>query len=96
MIFDVNGTKFVLHVHHERVEGRWETRVRLHDGDCQHQDEEKPCIAPAYSGFSFCSPKDIFSRAVGRRVALTRALESLPRPLRGYLWRAYNLQSPPK
>lgn len=41
------------------------------------------------SGVSTCSVNDPFNRATGRKVALAKALASLPKPTRAIAWRAY-------
>ena len=38
---------------------------------------------------SICHPKDNFSRATGRKVALTKVISSFPRGIRRMVWDAY-------
>jgi len=40
-------------------------------------------------GITFCSLSDNFSRAVGRKIALTRAVKNLPKDLRTKIWHEY-------
>ena len=40
-------------------------------------------------GRAFCNPSDQFNKAKGRKLALARAIESLPRAERGQIWAAY-------
>lgn len=40
-------------------------------------------------GYSYCNPVDQFNRQTGRKLALTRAIEELPREERAEVWRAY-------
>lgn len=41
------------------------------------------------SGIAMCSRGDNFCRAIGRKVALKRAIKNLPRPERTKIWQAY-------
>lgn len=43
----------------------------------------------AYLGISHCSVSDREDRAVGRKLAMARALAGLPRLVRGQIWEAY-------
>lgn len=47
-------------------------------------------------GYAFCSHLDRFNRETGRKVALTRALQSLPREIRKKFWEAYFNRTAPK
>ena len=38
---------------------------------------------------AYCNPSDQFNKAKGRKLALARAIESLPRAERGQIWAAY-------
>ncbi len=40
-------------------------------------------------GLAFCSVKDTFSKETGRKVSLTKALESFSKEFRTLVWRAY-------
>ena len=40
-------------------------------------------------GTATCHPHDNFSRRVGRRIALTRAIKNLPREYRKRVWEKY-------
>lgn len=40
-------------------------------------------------GHAMCVPEDNFSRRVGRKLALTRALENFDRPMRRAVWNSY-------
>ncbi len=43
----------------------------------------------SYEGISVCNPKDRFSKAVGRKLAVTSAIRTLAKPLRTKVWEAY-------
>jgi len=67
----------------------------LHPGPCK--DKARPCNTPGIIlGSALCSPRDQFSREVGRKIAFTRALNALPRQLRSALWANYFSHSPLK
>lgn len=40
-------------------------------------------------GAGICHPNDQFNKAIGRKVALGRALELFPRDIRRQIWKAY-------
>lgn len=40
-------------------------------------------------GRAFCNATDQFNRAIGRRIALTRAIAHFPRAIRTQIWKAY-------
>lgn len=42
-----------------------------------------------HSGYSECSVHDVFRKAIGRKVALTRAIADLPRITRKMVWDDY-------
>lgn len=42
-----------------------------------------------YFGKSYCSHEDNFNKNTGRKIALTRAISSAPRPVRKLIWDAY-------
>lgn len=42
-----------------------------------------------YLGYSYCNPLDQFNRVTGRKLALTRAIEEMPRDERKAIWDAY-------
>ena len=41
-------------------------------------------------GYAYCHPTDQFCRATGKKLALTRAIEELPRETRREVWRDYH------
>ena len=41
------------------------------------------------SSTAYCNPSDQFNKAKGRKLALARAIESLPRAERKQIWAAY-------
>lgn len=98
MFLDTGDKQFTAHFQHFRDSRQhWLTRVKIHPGRC----EVKGCVgivtAPDcfYQGIAKCNPCDQFSKKVGRRMALTRALEPLPRSLRAQIWEAYWKESSP-
>lgn len=44
------------------------------------------------SATCYCSKKDIFDRAKGRKLALTRALGKMPREIRKLVWKQYFIE----
>ena len=40
-------------------------------------------------GAGLCHPNDQFNKAIGRKVALARAISGLPRETRTQIWKAY-------
>lgn len=69
----------------------WRTECSLHAGKCPNMDRPRgtACSAPSLHGHADCSPLDTFLRYEGRKGALQRALETLPRELRAELWASY-------
>lgn len=104
MLLDVGDKKYAVHFTHGsgsifdispevlKFEDRYVTTCRLHEGTCV----VKGCASqdhPLY-GAAFCHPNDQFSKRVGRKMALARALAPLPRNLRQQIWDAYFKVSP--
>jgi hypothetical protein len=87
----LGGGEVTIHFRHVRnfqgvLYGNSErTEVILHAGPCS----KKPCGVPGLKGSAFTHPNDQFNKAVGRKIALKRALESLPRERRTLIWEAY-------
>lgn len=51
---------------------------------------EVDSIEDVYIGYSYCHPKDQFNKITGRKMALTRAIEDLPREERREIWEVYH------
>jgi hypothetical protein len=83
------------HFNHRRGDnGVWSTVCRLHEGKC-NADEAGRCIEHCERiSSSRCSKRDIFYKALGRKIALERALMHLPRMTRKLLWLSYWAQTP--
>jgi cell wall hydrolase len=101
MILEIGDQKYAVHFAHrwdyqieETGHGRmhWSTHCALHEGICKI----KGCaeIAHPYYGAAFCHENDQFSKRVGRKLAMSRAIKPLPRSLRQQLWAAYFKLSP--
>ena len=71
--------------------GLWKTAVNLHTGDCKG----KPC-REGLAGEALCSRLDCFRKAVGRKLALARAVSRWTRDQRRSLWAAYWAVTPPQ
>ena len=65
----------------------YETLCTIHEGKCV----VKGCANEPRSlnGVAYCHPNDQFSRSKGRKMALSRALDTLPRETRRDIWKAY-------
>jgi hypothetical protein len=93
-----------IHIHHEVLEDdsalprkkrrSWDvvTRALVHTGVCVvGTSEPKHCVT-GLKGEALCSKKDNFVKAVASRLALTRALQQMPREAREAIWEAYWLR----
>jgi hypothetical protein len=93
-----------IHIHHEFLEDdsklsrrkrrSWDvvTRALVHTGICVvGTSEPKHCVT-GLKGEALCSKKDNFVKSVASRLALTRALEQVPREAREAIWKAYWLK----
>jgi hypothetical protein len=63
---------------------RWERRTKCEVLECDPVDDKKFIVLS--EGYAKCSHKDNFRKDVGRRLALTRALQSKTTG-RGFVWR---------
>lgn len=63
----------------------------VHQGDCTGAG---PCQCACWFGISRCSDKDQFS-GTGRKIAFTRAIQSLPQEVRAIMWQQFLLKWPP-
>ena len=95
MVLRIGEQKWHLHFHIEDEPGDskalWYVVVKclVHTGPCiLTHAEPRHCINGLH-GEARCSRKDNFVRAVGNRLALTRAIETLPISTREALWAAY-------
>lgn len=76
-----------------------DSAVRLHFTHFQHENPRRTeveifdlGISESYSigqGVTYCHSTDQFCRAIGRKIALQRAIEHLPREARTQIWKAY-------
>jgi hypothetical protein len=108
MVLDVNGQQYTAHFSHvtdyeETGEfrgfravtvPRHRTFCKLHEGRCQVKGCACLPDASSYVGEAFCNPQDQFTRKIGRKLALARALALLPRTLRQQIWASYFKISP--
>jgi hypothetical protein len=103
MLLNIGDKKYAVHFAHRcgfdvdsdipiAVQGHWATYCGIHEGACVI----KGCAdyAHPYQGVAHCHSHDQFSKYVGRKVALGRALKAFPRPLRKHIWHEYFKQSP--
>lgn len=70
------------------------TQCGFHANPCPMKDRPKntSCEGVKLVGTSVCSPLDIFLKPDGRKRALKRAIQDLPRELRQQLWESYRQQ----
>lgn len=61
----------------------------VHAGPCKLR--ERPCGTESAYGRALCAKADVYMRATGRALALTRALHqgAIPRPVRRLIWARY-------
>lgn len=82
---------YSVHFHHVATDGDFishKTICSIHPTPCAKK--ERPCGTPGtLTGEAFCSVRDPFNKARGRKIAFGRAIESLPKPTRALLWNAY-------
>jgi hypothetical protein len=83
------GPEGVFIAHFSHSVKRRESLCGIHGGFCVKAGKDQPCTVPALHGRARASRADQFSRAVGRKLAFTRAIEPLPKDLRTMLWDAY-------
>lgn len=86
---DGSTMEWFVHVYRERPEFNHNraTVCTVHEGPCNISEDQ--CLTPCLGGDAKCSPKDNFSRRIGRKIAFTRAIKQLPREQRQKLWIAY-------
>lgn len=93
MVLKTQWATYAVHFHHQPVYDdtsleKWATFATIHPGRCA--SNERPCKTPeSVTGVARCSKKDMFSRAVGRKLALKRAIDWMPRELRAQIWVEY-------
>ena len=88
---DVVLTAHFAYTHHEN--GAWVTLCRLHEGRCNSDALGRCTEYCARTGSARCSSKDVFTKPLGRRDALARAIQFMPRPTRKLIWASYFNQS---
>jgi hypothetical protein len=93
ILSDRKGKKFAAHFRHvQDTEEHWKTECTVHELPCS--EKARPCNTdPSSTGVAKCAATDNFCRATGRIIALTRALQPLPRSLRAQLWASYFSQN---
>lgn len=93
MILEVNGQQYRCHILYSKDNrDRRKTSITIHPGAICPRDADNhgPCLAQSVLfGEAFCSVKDTFSRAVGRRIAMTNALLLLSRESRRQFWASF-------
>jgi hypothetical protein len=106
LLRDKDGNAFSVHVFHQtgELQGRSKlsraqrrrTRplsiVTMHTGICKDRDANGICMHPVQIvAKAACGEKDVFSRKIGREVAIGRAMRmmGLPRQKQDELWAAY-------
>lgn len=89
MILQIDeGLTFLAHFRHVQIDGRWQTHCSVHCAPCLTQS--RPCgTETKLNGVAKVSEKDSFCRATGRKIAFTKAIQTLPRSERRLLWAAY-------
>lgn len=108
MLLDVGDKQYAVHFEHSccKVEmftgrgyqtlfvTRYGTRCSIHEGKCV----VKGCggLLHPMSGVTHCHPNDQFSKAAGRKVALSRAIVGMSRETRRLIWNEYFKQCPHK
>ena len=76
MKISANGYEYTIKFQHRRVDsGEGMTRCLVSIGS-----------SSSFEGYAFCSPKDGFNKAIGRKISLTRALAVLPKSQRAAIW----------
>jgi hypothetical protein len=104
-LLDDSGNIWMAHFHHVKIDhplkqtaingyrrtAKWASFCTLHKGECKVK--QRPClITPIFEGKAWCNPLDLFSRYVGRKLSLTRALAlAMPKDkrARAAMWRSY-------
>ena len=103
MRFTVDGQQYQVVWNYDRIwTDTWPHRDA---GDAPHNVRETRCWVNEYEtpnfegavrvvhklcvGVAHCSEQDAFVRKIGRKLALTRALKSMPREFRRQAWAAY-------
>ena len=73
------------------LEFRYWQAVNVRFVDCRiFEPKDRDSVASLAMGGARCSPGDKFCKEVGRKVALARAIRSLPREVRTSIWAAYH------
>jgi hypothetical protein len=95
-----NGEVLTAHVSHSNLPDhevkrhgvliRGGTSCGVHLGPCIYVEGQRGCQASMRYGMAFCSSLDNFNRAVGRKLAFTRAIETFSRPERTAFWKAFH------
>ena len=68
------------------------TVCTIHEGPCKVPS--RPCETPnTLMGIAFKVRKDSFEHSKGRKVALAKAMATLPKAIRTALWRGYLLKT---
>lgn len=77
------GTYFI-DWHHQPTDGADESVSYV--SQCILKNE---AMEPIKNGLAWCSVKDNFCRAKGRKVSLARAIKIFDKPVRAEIWKAY-------
>lgn len=89
---DAHGQLYKAHFYYDG-DGRRTTHCRLHREQCDRTPAI--CTKPSTIGVAVCSRQDEFTKATGRKIALSRAMFGIERSTRGQLWADYLIQCPP-
>jgi hypothetical protein len=96
MKIKTSSGEWILHFKHQRFLAHDATSCKIHVAPCAI--EENRCICTFVLGVARCSPQDQFSKAIGRKIALERALTQIGLNYneRKDFWAGYFAQCPPR
>jgi len=88
---EIEGTEIRVGFYHEQDPGWFVSSDRPIKGftRCTVKIGTKEDPQGELIGESYCSTLDVFNKEKGRKIALSRAIEALPREKRRVIWEAY-------